>query len=122
MAVKTVKDIPLYSPSDKFTGLLMNKLKIVKKYDDGKFFKIIILSFFILLIFILAVIINYPLTSQSGISIIKPELLKGINLKGLLNYIKSENILIILSSISLLLLIGIYYIQYSFNKLKKQLI
>ncbi len=122
LAVQSVKNIQLYSPSDKFTDSLMNKLRIVSNNNDNRFFKIIISGLVILIIFILALIINYSTNNQSTTSIINLEILKNSKFKSFIDFWQSENALIILSSVTLFLLIGIYFIQNSFNRLKKQLI
>jgi hypothetical protein len=121
LSIDTVKSLPVYSPSDKFTDNILQKLRI--KNDIGSnFFKAIIIGFLLLFIFILTVLVNYSANIKSNFSLINPTLLQKIKLYNFTEFLKSENVLIIISSITLILLIGIYYIQNNFSKLKKQII
>ena len=121
LSIDTVKSLPVYSPSDKFTDNILQKLRI--KNDIGSnFFKAIIIGFLLLFIFILTVLVNYSANIKSNFSLINPTLLQKIKLYNFTEFLKSENVLIIISSITLILLIGIYFIQNNFSKLKKQII
>lgn len=121
LSIDTVKSLPIYSPSDKFTDTILQKLRI--KNDIGSnFFKAIIIGFLLLFIFILTVLVNYSANIKSNFSLINPTLLQKIKFYNFTEFLKSDNVLIIISSITLILLIGIYFIQNNFSKLKKQII
>ncbi len=119
--IEIFKELPQYSPSPNFTDSLVKKLNLPKNKKDNVFFLSVVISLIITFVFIAVSVFGYVNKKQLAVSEYKNSLFDKINLESLNSVLHSNNFLIILSSVTLIMLIVVYFIQSNFNKLKKQL-